>query len=312
MMKNGQRNRTPSTYLPASLILCSAVLIMAACLFAAENREISAPWNSSIQIRGPWTDSGGFTEYQTLSEYQPGWLPVRIILPAHLETGHRYPILYLLPVETEATEKMNWGSALLEARKLDFANHYGFICVAPVFAQIPWYADHPTDPLMRQESYFLKVIVPWAEHFLPARNDPAGRLLLGFSKSGNGAFSLLLRYPERFGCAAAWDAPLVQASPDRYGMDKVYATQANYENYSFLPLLAQRAEELRRTRSRRLTVLGYNVFQDQIQQAGDELQKLGVPHFFHNDTQRKHAWDSGWLSEAVQDLASCSSELGGK
>jgi S-formylglutathione hydrolase FrmB len=299
-------------YLRAGMVLCSAALVLAAWALGAESRKFPAPWNPSIQIRGPLTDSDGFTEYLTLSEYQPGWQPVRVILPAHIEPGLRYPVLYLLPVETEATERKNWGSALVEARKLDLANKYGFICVAPVFAQIPWYADHPTDPLIRQESYFLKVIFPLAEHFLPARDDPAGRLLLGFSKSGNGAFSLLLRHPERFGCAAAWDSPLVQRTPDRYGMDQVYATQANYENYSFLPLLARRADELRRTHCRRLTVLGYDAFQDQIQQAGDELQKLGVPHFFDNDTRRKHAWDSGWFPEAVRDLATCSSELGDK
>jgi len=207
-MRNTQCSSAPSTTLHARIVLCSAALVVAqACALGAESREIPAPWNPSIQVRGPSTDSDGFTEYQTLSEYQPGWLPVRVLFPAQVEPGRRYPVLYLLPVETDAVEKTKWGSALVEARKLDFANKYGFICVAPAFAQVPWYADHPTDPLIRQESYFLKVIVPLVEHDLPARKDPAGRLLVGFSKSGNGAVSLLLRYPERFGCAAAWDAP---------------------------------------------------------------------------------------------------------
>jgi S-formylglutathione hydrolase FrmB len=309
-MKGAQHRSALPRSLCASAVLCCAALVVAAWVLGAESRDIPAPWNPSIQVRGPVTDANGFTEYQTLSDYQPGWLPVRVILPSQIEPGRRYPILYLLPVETDATEREKWGSALAEARKLDVANKYGFICVAPVFAQIPWYADHPTDPLIRQESYFLKVIAPLAEHYLPTRKDPAGRLLVGFSKSGNGAFSLLLRYPEQFGCAAAWDAPLVQLTPERYGMDKVYATQANYENYSFLPLLAQRAEELRRSRARRLTLLGYDIFPDQISQADAELDRLGVPHFFDNDTRRKHAWDSGWFPEAVQDLATCSSELG--
>ena len=58
----------------------------------------------------------------------------------------------------------------------------------------------------------------------PADPEPHARLLLGFSKSGWGAFSLLLRYPERFGKAAAWDAPLMQERPDRFGMGEILGT----------------------------------------------------------------------------------------
>jgi hypothetical protein len=310
-MKNGASGSPSTACLQAGLYLCIAAFVVAPnCAWAAEDQGTTAPWDSLIRIRGPLPSSEGVTEYRTLSEYQPGWQPVRIILPSHIEKGRRYPVLYLLPVEPDATEAKRWGSALFEARKMNLANHFGFICVAPVFAQMPWYADHPTDPLIRQESYFLKVIVPLAEHFLPAQTDPAGRLLLGFSKSGNGAFSLLLRYPERFGCAAAWDMPLFQSKPDRWGMDIVYATQENFENYRFVPLVLKRQEELRKTPARRLTLLGYDVYKDQVQQGDEELRKLGVPHFFANDTWRKHSWSSGWFPEAVKDLATCSSELG--
>ena len=59
------------------------------------------------------------------------------------------------------------------------------------------------------------------EQHYPARADRDGRLLVGFSKSGWGAYSLLLRHPDRFGKAAAWDAPLMEerAGPLRHGPD---------------------------------------------------------------------------------------------
>ena len=35
------------------------------------------------------------------------------------------------------------------------------IFVAPTFSHLPWYADHPSDASIRQETYFLKVVVPF-------------------------------------------------------------------------------------------------------------------------------------------------------
>ena len=46
-------------------------------------------------------------------------------------------------------------------------------------ALLPWYADHPTDVGIRQESYFLKVVLPFVERTYPARTERDGRLLLG-------------------------------------------------------------------------------------------------------------------------------------
>ena len=89
--------------------------------------------------------------------------------------------------------------------------------MAPTFSHLPWYADHPTDPDIRQESYLLEVVIPFIEANYPARADRRGRLLLGFSKSGWGAYSLLLRHPDVFGKAAAWDAPLMMSEPGKYG-----------------------------------------------------------------------------------------------
>ena len=41
--------------------------------------------------------------------------------------------------------------------------------VAPTFSHLPWYADHPTKPEIRQETYFLKVVVPFIDKTYPVR-----------------------------------------------------------------------------------------------------------------------------------------------
>ena len=115
------------------------------------------------------------------------------------------------------------------------------IFVAPTFAQLPWYADHPTAPAVRQESHLLQVVIPFIEACYPVLPACAGRLLLGFSKSGWGAFSLILRHPHVFGRAVAWDAPLMEAAPKKYGMEPIFGTQANFEHYQITRLLRARA-----------------------------------------------------------------------
>jgi enterochelin esterase-like enzyme len=102
----------------------------------------------------------------------------------------------------------NYGDGLLEAKRLNLHNLHKAIFVYATFSDVPWYADAVSNQSARQESYFLRDVVPFIERALPAKVEPSNRLLVGFSKSGWGAFSLLLRHPHSFGKAAAWDAPL--------------------------------------------------------------------------------------------------------
>ncbi len=109
-----------------------------------------------------------------------------------------------------------------EVKKLDLHNKIGVIFVVPTFSHLPWYADHPTKPEVRQETYFVKVVVPFIDKTYPVKAEAAGRLLLGFSKSGWGAWSLLLRHPDLFSKAAAWDAPLMMDKPGKYGSGDIF------------------------------------------------------------------------------------------
>ena len=118
-----------------------------------------------------------------------------------------------------------------------FAGVVGVIIfVFPTFSDLPWYADHPTNPAIRQEMYFMKVVVPFVEASYPASDE---RLLLGFSKSGWGAWALLLRHPDVFRRAAAWDAPLMMEQVGKYGTSGIFGTQKNFEQYRPADLLRE-------------------------------------------------------------------------
>src|SRR5262249_38539559 len=132
------------------------------------------------------------------------------------------------------------------------------------------------------------------------RSGPDGRLLLGFSKSGWGACSLLLRHPDLFGKAAAWDAPLMMAWPARYGAGDIFGTRENFERYQVARLLERHAADI--GDRDRLILLGYGNFRDHHRQAHALMTALEIRHVYEDAPQRQHAWESGWVPEAVKRL----------
>ncbi|MBT4865365.1 MAG: hypothetical protein HON53_09630 [Planctomycetaceae bacterium] len=240
-------------------------------------------------------DENGFLVHTVKSSLQAGTVKIRVLLPDDLNSPKKYTVLYVLPVE--ALDENRWGNGLLEAKQKGLHNKYGLICVAPTFSHLPWYADHPTDKGIQQETHLLKVVVPFIERAYPAVSKREGRLLVGFSKSGWGAWTLLLRHPDVFQKAAAWDAPLMKDAPNQFGMGPIFASQENFERYEVTKLLAQRADLLRKTE--RLVLTGHGGFREHHQQTHQLLERLGIHHDYRDGPNRKHHWNSGWLEEAV-------------
>lgn len=257
----------------------------------------AAPDGGIFKAEGPVRDASGISAYTLSSPYQRGPNQIQFLLPDRMEKDKRYPVLYILPVYAGGAPK---ASGIHEAKRLNLHNLHGVICVAPTFDSIPWYADHPSDPQVRQERYMLDVVVPFVERTFPALREPRGRLLVGFSKSGWGAFSLLLRHPDVFGRAAAWDAPLMLQKPGLYETPKVFATQENFDKYKITSLLERRAGLLAKEPAR-LVLLGYGGFTDD-EPLHAKLSALGILHYYDRATKRAHAWDSGWLGPAVEVL----------
>lgn len=243
-------------------------------------------------------DDEGFLRHAVRSPFQAGETEIRVLPPTTLDPGKRYKVVYLLPVE--AKDERRYGVGLHEVRQGQLQDRHQVIFVAPTFSHLPWYADHPADRSIRQESYLLQVVLPFVERTYPVQTDRAGRLLLGFSKSGWGAFSLLLRHPNTFGKAAAWDAPLMMARPGLYGSAPIFGTAENFQAYQVTKLLRAQAPLLRA--EPRLSLLGYGSFRGEHQAVHELMQRLDIPHIYRDGPMRRHDWHSGWVAEAVRDL----------
>ncbi len=242
-----------------------------------------------------------YREYALPSSNQAYASSVRILVPDTPQGTARYQknprVVYVLPVNPDVS--LHWGDGLSAFLAAGLHNRYGVTAVAPSFSAWPWYADHPMDPKLRQETFLVSEVVPFVDRLFP--EAVRRRLLVGFSKSGNGAFTLLLRHPDLFHAAASWDAPLMKESPDQFGMAEIYGTQKNFDAYAIPGLLKRNAARLRENPPR-LAVLGYGSFNEHTQNAHELLDALGIPHLYDNGTRREHRWDSGWLEPALRAL----------
>jgi hypothetical protein len=240
----------------------------------------------------------GFSVHEIESPYQAGKTTLRVLLPDVVRPGQRCRIIYVLPVEAGLENR--YGDGLLEVKKQDLHNKYETVFAAPTFSHLPWYADHPITPTIRQETYFLKVVVPFIEQNYPVTNDMKGRLLVGFSKSGWGAWSLLLRHPDVFGAAAAWDAPMMMDRLGKYGTTDIFSSQEIFEEYRISELLRKKQNVL--GGAQRLVLTGFGGFRQDHDQIHSLLVELKIPHVYRDGPARKHDWHSGWLPEAVELL----------
>lgn len=236
-----------------------------------------------------------FLTFTVHSPRQAGPTLVRVLLPEAFHKRCALRVVYVLPVEAGDGEQ--YGRGLEEIRRLRLHERHHVACVAPNFFDLPWYADHPTDPRVAQESYFLNDVLPRVESQFPVRMDRAGRLLLGFSKSGWGAFSLLLRHPKVFERAVAWDAPLAMDAPGLYGSGPIFGTPENFNQYEIHRLLGQAA--FLQAAPPRLFLSGWWNFPRDHQRIHARMLELGIPH---ENSQRKsapHDWHSGWVEPSM-------------
>ena len=244
------------------------------------------------------------TTYIINSHNQDHDLSLRVLLPDKLEEIDSPRVLYVLPMEPEIG--FRWGEGLLTVEQLNLHNKYGLIAVSPSFSDWPWYANHPTDPKIQQETYFVEEIVPFIDGLYPKASRK--RLLVGCSKSGNGSYQFLLRHPDLFLAASVWDSPIMYNAACQFEMPTIYGNGSNFDKYCIPQLLRKRAD-LFRGKPPRLALFGYCLFGGpnpmygpHIEEAHALMEDLGIPHIYDNSTCRDHRWDSGWLEPAVAAL----------
>lgn len=251
-----------------------------------------------VHMDGPTRNAEkGVDVYSIESPYLGKPSTIEVLQPDQFEEGGQYRTLYVLPVEGGIGG--TYGDGLAEIRKHNLHNTYNLICVTMSFDTVPWYGQHATDKTIRHAPFIREVVVPLIESRYPTTGKPGDRLLLGFSKSGWGAVSMLLRHPDFFGAAAAWDAPLMMTEKEMaWGSRRHYGEPDHMAPYVPTMLIEEKASVLTQEPAR-LAIFGHDVFGPHGRKFHDLLDALKVPHHFDNSLKFKHHWNSGWVKPAV-------------
>jgi hypothetical protein len=275
--------------------------------------QVNTIQGAGYQGVGPYRLKERSTEIYALeSEFQSKPQFVEVLLPDDFDKSKKYRVLYLLPVE--AGQGVRFGDGIMVARKLEIQNQHDLIVVAPAFDSEPWYGNDAADPHRRQEDFLVKAVVPFIESQYPTTGTAEGRLLLGYSKSGWGALSLILRNPDVFGYAASWDAPLMFTEKQfgLWGTKETYGTPENMILYLPSKLVSERAGPFQN--KKRLVVAGLKLFGTFTDakfpydgpshtEAFHELAEAnGVLHDYDPNIITGHSWNPVWMKPVVNML----------
>ena len=291
------RSRNTSFFVRFLLVIVSSLWVLGVNVPSVLAQSSSA---YSMAVGTPTVDSNGVKSYPVSSIYQGSQqLIVRVLEPTTPVAGKRRRLLYVLPVVAGVTDlSSTFSDGLEELRLLDVPNRFNLTLIAPSFNYEPWYGDNVLDPTLWMESFVVKDLVPFGDTFAQGTQ----RFLIGLSKSGNGALTLILRNPNVFTAAAAWDAPAqlndLSAFP---GLPINFGTQANFDLYYIPSLVLSSAPAFQP--QNRLWISGDQVVwtADMIQ-LHNQLTASSIPHTWVQGGVRAHSWGSGWLDGAVTAL----------
>ena len=264
---------------------------------------------SGLQVQYLSTDASGVRTYQMTSpDNGPGPQYLRVLQPSNPAPGVAHNFIYVLPVE--AGEGTTFGDGLQAIQSLNLQNQDNLTVIEPSFSIDPWYADNPLDASLREDTFMATDLQPWVKANLSTTGSEQ-HWLIGFSKSGIGAQTLLLRHPDKFTLAASWDFPADMNAYDEYGTNSSasYGTDANFQaNYRLTPaFLAAHAAPFQA--SNRIWIGGYQLFQQDMADYDALLTAQGIKHTTETPTAMTHAWTSGWVPIALAALSADSVNL---
>ena len=244
--------------------------------------------------------------FQLESPCQAGAQEIRVLTPDNYDPARKYRVVYVLPVEPGFTQQFGYGLGLMA--EMNAHNKYDVILAQMAFEKEPWFGDHANNPKIRQATYLKDYVVPFIEGKYSTPGTPEGRLLFGFSKSGWGAFSLILMHPDFFGYAAVWDAPLLFDN-FHFGMQEVFGDRGQLD--IFRPDLLMPKQKAHFQKRCRLVLAGEKAWGTMIPAPGGGshtagahalLDKEGVKHKYIDNLNVAHRWGKLWMEPTLQAL----------
>ncbi len=125
-------------------------------------------------------------------------------------------------------------------------------------------------------------------------------ILVGFSKSGLGAWNIARRMPDRVAGTILFDAPVARDTLPPWGTAPFYADDAAWQ--ADLPLRGIREFNEAMPAAHRLVLISGPGFHDEMQILSDALRQLGRQHGFLDRRNLNHHWNAGWIEEGLHEF----------
>jgi pimeloyl-ACP methyl ester carboxylesterase len=124
-------------------------------------------------------------------------------------------------------------------------------------------------------------------------------LLVGFSKSGLGAWNIAREMPDQVSGTLIFDAPVASDDWRRWG-DDYYQDDVSWQRDLPLRIVRQAREPLPPTPG--LVLISGASFHDQMCILAAALTAAGVRHTFIPHPEMRHHWNAGWIEEGLAVL----------
>lgn len=229
------------------------------------------------------------------------------IKPANWNVNHTYPVLHALPALLIGTTSGREDVPTIFDQG-GYADTYGCVIGMPDFspATTPWYGQRE-DGTADQAAFTANVMPGFMQEFLHGSSLRDSNYLMGYSKSGVGAYSLLLRNSSVFGYAAGWDGPWnlnANWATQATGFLAVlmFTTQAQYQLYDPYTILTAHINSV--SDKKRLCLLGYHTFSADEAIMRTLLDNNNIEYDYSHTDTGEHSYSSGWLPDGMAMLMS--------
>jgi len=122
-------------------------------------------------------------------------------------------------------------------------------------------------------------------------------ILVGFSKSGLGAFHLAYELPDRIAATVIFDAPVARETCPPWGTAPFYENDVAW--HRDLPMRTIDVFERSVAKTHKLILISGTSFHDEMRRFAEALGKTTVNHLFFPRPTMRHHWQSGWIEEGL-------------
>jgi pimeloyl-ACP methyl ester carboxylesterase len=130
--------------------------------------------------------------------------------------------------------------------------------------------------------------------------DAATVILVGFSKSGLGAWNIARSIPDRISGTIIFDAPVARDELPPWGTGPFYASDTSWQED--LPIRTIRDFQAVMPKTHSLVLLSGESFHEEMCALSQALSKIKAEHVFLPRPHLKHHWQSGWIEEGLHAL----------